>query len=183
MLRSGHTSRARRGHAGFTLIESLTAILVLALGVAGLAWTQARLLVDGRHANARATAILLIGDLSDRMLFNQRVAASGGYRLAWGEAPAARDCTSACSGNELAQSDLSAWRSAVSSTLPMGNASVFRSSDDQQQIGIAIAWPMSDGRAADTAPAAYRGPFAVTAATHGVDCPALHHCHVAYVRH
>lgn len=180
MLTSQRPMRARHFHAGLSLVESLVAILVLALGVAGLAWTQARLLIDGRHANARAGAILLIGDLSNRMLFNQATAAGGGYSLAWGETPAAKDCTSACSGSELAQSDLGAWRTALSRALPSGDASVFRSSDDPRQIGIAVSWSMHNGQS--TANDANAAPFSVTVATHGVDCPEDQHCHVVYVQ-
>ncbi|KQP14363.1 type IV pilus modification protein PilV [Pseudorhodoferax sp. Leaf267] len=180
MLTSRRPLRGQYLQTGLSLIESLVAIVVLALGVAGLAWTQARLLVDGRDANARANAILLIGDLSNRMLFNHATAASGGYRLAWGEMPTVRDCTSGCSGSELAQSDLGAWRAALARALPAGDASVFRSSDDPRQIGIAVSWSLHSGhgRATD----AETAPFAVTAATHGVDCPEGQHCHVVYVQ-
>lgn len=169
---------ARRSQAGVSLLESLVAILILALGIAGLAGTQARLLVEGRHASARASAIVLIGDLSDRMRFNQATAAAGGYHLAWGEIPIARDCSSSCTGGDLAQSDLGAWRAAVSQMLPLGDATVFQATGDPRQIGIAIAWPMQEGPGTD---ASLRRPFAVTAATHGIDCPIDQHCHVVYV--
>ena len=179
MLTPSSTRGTRRAHAGLSLLESLTAMLILALGVGGLAWTQARLLVDGRQTNARATAILLIGDLNDRMLFNQATAARGGYRLAWGDTPAAVDCRNrSCSGTELAQADLNAWRTALSQALPAGNASVFGSSSDPRQIGIAVSWSIQERSDAQ----AYRAPFVATAATLGVDCPADQHCHVAYIQ-
>lgn len=182
MLTTTLRSKSRRLHAGLSLVESLVAILVLALGIAGLAWTQARLLVEGRSANARSTAILHISDLSNRMMFNQATAASGGYSLAWGEVPPARNCSTTCSGGELAQSDLAAWRAALSQALPTGNASVFRSAGDPRQIGIAISWAMQDSKAADTDAAKYQAPFSVTVASYGVDCPAGQHCHVVYVQ-
>lgn len=179
MLIPRHRCGTRHAHAGLSLIESLVALLILALGVTGLAWTQARLLVDGRQANARATAILLIGDLNDRMLFNQATAVRDGYRLAWGETPAASDCRSkACQGSELAQADLNAWRSALSQALPAGNASVFRSTSDPRQIGIAISWSIQERSDAK----AYRAPLVATVAAVGVDCPADQHCHVVYVQ-
>lgn len=178
MLRPRHPRGTRHALAGLSLLESLVAMLILALGVAGLAWTQARLLVDGRQANARATAILLIGDLNDRMLFNLATATRGGYRLAWGETPAAQDCSNrACSGTELAQADLNAWRTALSQALPAGNASVFRSTSDPRQIGIAVSWSIQDRSDAQ----ANRVPFIAIAAL-DVDCPADQHCHVAYVQ-
>lgn len=182
MLKTLRTSRSVRRQAGLSLVESLVAILVLALGAAGLAWTQTRLLVEGRHANARATAILLMGDLSNRMLFNQATAAGGGYRLDWDETPAARDCRADCTGTDLAQSDLSTWRAALSQALPTGNASVFRSERDPRQIGIAIAWALQASQTGEASTESESAPFAVTAATHGVDCPAQRLCHVVYVQ-
>lgn len=177
MLRPRHTHRMRHAHAGISLLESLVAMLILALGIAGLAWTQARLLRDGRQANARATAILLIGDLNDRMLLNQSTAARDGYQLAWGETPAAQECRNrACSGTELAQADLAAWRAAVSQALPAGNASVFRSPSDPRQIGIAISWSIQDRSDAQTA------PVDPSATALDLDCPADQHCHVAYLQ-
>lgn len=177
MLRPGHTHGTRHAHAGISLLESLVAMLILALGIAGLAWTQARLLRDGRQANARATAILLIGDLNDRMLFNQSTAARDGYRLAWGETPAAQECRNrTCSGTELAQADLTAWRTAVSHALPAGNASVVRSTSDPRQIGVAISWGIQARSDAQTY------PVDASATALGLDCPADQYCHVAYLQ-
>jgi type IV pilus assembly protein PilV len=182
MLTPRTALQARRWHAGLSLVESLVAMVILALGVAGLAWTQARLLVDGRQANARATAIMLIADLSNRMLFNQTTAAAGGYALAWGETPGTHDCSAPCTGPELARSDLGAWRLELTRALPRGNASVFRPSDDSAQIGIAVSWPaLGSPVAAGDAPS-FGAPFAVTPSAHGVQCPALQQCQVAYVQ-
>lgn len=160
------------GQTGHSWIEALVAILVLALGVAGLAWAQARLVVDGRDANGRSDAILLAADLSDRMAFNSTTAAGGGYALRWHEKPVARDChAAACNGPERAQLDLADWRGALARTLPAGNGAVFRSTADPRQIGIAIAWGHD--------PQASLGP---TATDHEGACPPRQLCHVVYVQ-
>ncbi len=162
----------QRRQAGHTLIEALVAMLVLALGIAGLAWSQARLVVHGRDTNGRAAAVLLAADLSDRMAFNVATAAAGGYSLRWDETPASRDCrTASCTGTEQAQSDLAGWRLLLTRALPNGNAAVFRSHVDPRQIGIAISWG--------------HDPFATT--TPGTppepaNCPSGQLCHVIYVR-
>ncbi len=184
MLIASPTLPARRNaQRGLSLIESLVAMLVLALGIAGLALVQARLLVDSRAASGRSVALTLVDDLANRMMFNRDTAASNGYKLAWGEIPAARDCSMAsCSGSELAQADLNAWRLAVKTALPMGNAAVFRSAQDPRQIGIAISWALNESKAVDVDTASYRKPFTVTTTTHGIDCPVSALCHVAYVQ-
>jgi type IV pilus assembly protein PilV len=64
----------RAAQRGITLIEALIALLILALGVLGLAQVQARMLVETRTTNSRATAIRLIADLGDRIRANANAA-------------------------------------------------------------------------------------------------------------
>jgi type IV pilus assembly protein PilV len=80
--RSKTTRRVPLGQRGITLVEALVALLVLALGILGLAVVQGRTLVETRTANSRATAIRLISDLSERVRLNymaeSSVSTSGG---------------------------------------------------------------------------------------------------------
>lgn len=172
---------------GLSLIESLISLLVLALGVMGLAGVQTRLLVETRTANYRATAIGLIDDLTNKIALNRTASLAGNYNLAWAAAAtAAQGCAAAqCTGAQLAQSDLNQWRASVARLLPGSDASVFFSPNDPRQIGIAVSWAANEsskaalGSAADVA---YNAPFVVTAATSGVTCPANSICHIVYVQ-
>lgn len=173
----GRKSRAR----GMSLIESLIALLVLALGIMGLAGVQARLLAESRTANSRAVAIGFIDDLSNRILFNQ--GAAGNYVLAWGATRAAQDCrANTCTATQLANSDLNTWRTTLTQMLPGADVSVFASANDGRQLGIAVGWPANEGKLADTDSTTYNSPFAVTSATSGVACPSGLICHVVYVQ-
>jgi type IV pilus assembly protein PilV len=168
---------------GLSLIEAMVSIVVLALGMMGLAGVQARLLVESRTANSRATAVGLIDDLTNRMLLNRDAALANSYALAWSATKAAQDCATAqCSGTQLAQSDLNTWRIAVLASLPSANATVFQSPNDPRQIGIAIAWTANESKAADADATTYSSPFAVTTAANGVNCPANSICHLVYVQ-
>jgi type II secretory pathway pseudopilin PulG len=62
----------RIAQRGITLIESLIALLILCLGVLGLAQVEARMMVETRTTNARATAIQLIADLGERIRINDQ---------------------------------------------------------------------------------------------------------------
>jgi type IV pilus assembly protein PilV len=181
----------RQSQIGISLIESLVSLVVLSLGILGLAGVQARMLVETRTTNNRALAVGLIDDLSNRMLLN-RAAALGNpaatptpipssYALAFGAAAtAAQNClTASCTGAQLAQSDLNLWRAAVARTLPGGQASVFLSTSDSRQIGVVVAWAANEGKAAD---ATYNNPFNVTVAANGVACPTDFICHLVYVQ-
>lgn len=184
---------ARNKQAGVSLIESMVALVVLALGVMGLAMVQTRMMVETRTANYRATAIGLIDDLSNRILLNRDAAFAGNYALAWGAATAAQNCTTAvCTGAQLAQSDLHVWRTSLVAALPSGDARIFRSGNDPRQIGIMVSWAANESSAntnvytsADAT--IYNQPFAVAnalafEAPTTVSCPAGSICHVVYVQ-
>lgn len=174
---------SRQVQRGISLIESLVAIVVLALGIMGLAGVQARMLVESRTSNYRAIAVGLIDDLNNRMLLNRTAALAGSYTLAWGATKTAQDClTTLCSGANLAQSDLNLWRASVVAALPGGNANVFLSPTDSRQIGIAVAWSANESKAADADSTTYNSPFAVTTGSQGTDCPTNSICHIVYVQ-
>ena len=63
----------RRNQRGLTMIESLVAIVVAALGILGILGTQMRTLTDTQTTVRRAQAIRLIEDLGERMKVNPSV--------------------------------------------------------------------------------------------------------------
>jgi type IV pilus assembly protein PilV len=187
---------------GLTLIEALVALVILALGVLGLAGVQTRLLVEARTTNSRALAIGLIDDLSNRMLLNRDAAVGkpispknatlvpSAYTLAWSADPGTaadptncRDNANQCTGAQLATYDLMAWRRTVAAVFPGGQTIVFNSGNDQRQIGIAIAWPENERKLGSTADDALaRSPMAITTTAQGIACPATLICHFVYVQ-
>jgi type IV pilus assembly protein PilV len=194
-----------------TLIESLVALVILALGVLGLAGVQTRVLVESRTTNSRAIAIGLIDDLNNRMLLNRDAAVGvpvspgvlsavasayatqpirtflGAPTAATAIEPDPLDCRVSpntpviCTPVQLAQYDLMAWRRAVAAAFPNGQVHVFNSAKDPRQIGIAIAWPANERSGADTTPGT--APFAINNAALGdAPCPANFICHIVYAQ-
>jgi type IV pilus assembly protein PilV len=172
---------------GLSLIESLVAVLVLALGIMGLAGVQARMLAENRTTNARAVAVGLIDDLSNRMLLNRNAVAAGNYDSGFlaGAAigVAGTDCSAtACTGAQLATWDLIAWRTTMRSLLgPGSDSAVFRPvATDPSQVGIMIAWSANEGSngsggTRDTT------VFQFLSGT-ATNCPVDAICHLVYVR-
>ena len=83
---------------GLTLIESLVAIFVAALGVLGIIGAQMRTLSDTQTTVRRSQAVRLIEDLSERMKVHPNaLSVLSDYTIGWTPAPmalptAGRDC-------------------------------------------------------------------------------------------
>ncbi len=83
------------------LIEVMIAVLVLGVGLLGIAALQATALRNNHSAMQRSQAVVLVNTLLDAMRANRSVAVAGGYVLA-------RTCTVPAAGS-LAATDLSQW--------------------------------------------------------------------------
>ena len=105
----------RPTQSGFTLVEVLVALIVLSIGMLGIAALYLDTLRASRQALVRTQAVNLAGDIADRIRANRVTA--GAY-----------DCDGVCEEDEgtgvMAIDDLNAWRSAVEAQLPGGSASI-----------------------------------------------------------
>lgn len=181
---------------GITLIESLVAIVVAALGILGILGVQMRTLTDTQTTVRRAQAIRLIEDLSERLKVSPNALLTikdyeSGYDEK-GSALTATDCASAtCTPAEQAQYDLKQWKTTVEQTLPGGQASVFLAPGEtvdanRRQLGVMIAWRENEreGTKTDAIDAskfrAADGSFTAGTNTANV-CPADKTCHLQYI--
>jgi type IV pilus assembly protein PilV len=123
---------------GFTLIEILVAVLVMALGLLGLAGLQANGLKNTQLAYNRSQAIHLAQDIADRIRANsdavgtyadvnnnnQRDTTEAGKPK--GQIVAACSTAAGCSKEQLAQTDMRQWHNSIADALPIGCGSVLR---------------------------------------------------------
>lgn len=145
----------RQRQRGITLLESLIAIVVTALGILGILGVQMRTLTDTQTSMRRAQAIRLIEDLSERMKVNPNsLNAINTYVQTWTAIPPTAAATTLCeAGNactqaQLAEYDIREWKRLVERTLPLGNASTFLALADgdatnianRRQLGVLIRW-------------------------------------------
>jgi type IV pilus assembly protein PilV len=112
--RSARPTRPLRARAaGFTLIEALIALLVLSIGLLGVAAMQLASLQANNGAFQRTQATFLAQDIADRMRANRRAALDGEYDFDFGDAAPVAPAT-------IAEDDIVAWRDRLAATLPAG---------------------------------------------------------------
>lgn len=100
--------RSRRGQAeGFTLVEALVALVVLSIGMLGIAALYMETLRASRSALYRTEAVTMAADLADRIRANRNPA----------------NAYTGTGQNAIAQADLTDWN-AVVATLPGGDGEV-----------------------------------------------------------
>ena len=133
---SGRRNRAR----GFTLIEILVAMVVLAIGMLGVAAMQFRGLQYSHDAYIRSQISVLAASMADRMRLNKANAAA--YASVFTVPTAAPGgCVAGAVG---AVNDLACWQLEVFSALPPGS-----SADIVAEVGgeytIALGWTNREG--------------------------------------
>jgi type IV pilus assembly protein PilV len=114
----------RKKQKGFTLLEVLVTLLIMSLGLLGLAGFVINSVKYSKSAYTTSIASTLAGDIVDRMRANSRTALAAGvspYTLAMGDATP--------NGTSVAATDLAQWRSSLAAALPSGTGSVCVISD------------------------------------------------------
>ena len=110
MKTTGRSKCARRyaTQGGLSLMEVLTATVVLAVGAAGLGVLQVGALRDSRAALQRTEAIVLASDMLERVRANP----GGGHAAGLGDGPpAGLSCVFVeCDPKQLAQFDVATWK-------------------------------------------------------------------------
>ncbi len=103
------------GVSGFSLIEVLIAIVILAVGLLGIAGLQVIGLKSNHSSYMRSQATLQIASIFDRMRANRTQALNDAYDIDLGATP---------SGTSLANQDLSAWKDELAVLFPSGDGAV-----------------------------------------------------------
>jgi type IV pilus assembly protein PilV len=115
----------RPGQAGFTMVEVLVALVVLSIGLLGIAALLLKSLQSGRTATYRTQAVNFAADLADRIRMNRTAQAGYGTLFADVEVEDANcDTTGGCSDAALASTDLSRWKARIAQLLPDGEGQV-----------------------------------------------------------
>jgi type IV pilus assembly protein PilV len=132
-----------RSARGFTLVEALVALVVLSIGLLGVAALQITSLKMNHGSATRTQAVLLTYDIVDRMRANVTAALADAYGV---DTPTA----STVAGNDLIQ-----WRQAIARTLPAGSilpAGSVKYDAATKLFTVSIKWDDAHARGASGAP-------------------------------
>lgn len=125
--------------SGFTLLEVLVAIVVISLGLLGLAGLQAATLRNNQIAYYRAIAIQQTYDMADRIRANQAGVTAGSYNNLTATIPADPDCvTNTCTAANMAVADHSQWNNNNARLLPAGTGTVAAAAGGA--FDITVSW-------------------------------------------
>lgn len=190
MPKIAQTMNSSKIQKGFSLLESMIAIIVMVLGILGILGAQMKTLADTQASVRRAQAIRLIGDLGERLQNNPD--ALGNLSTYTTSPKTSNDCSSAvCTPAELATYDIKQWRTNVTNTLPGSNVNIFLPQNSTNQLGVVIGWNenkyLQNGKELTTDENdKLNTPLAIKSATDSsgtaVSCPTGLTCHLQYVQ-
>jgi type IV pilus assembly protein PilV len=127
------------------MVEVLVALVVLAIGLLGIAALYLNSLQSGRTAIYRTEAINMAADLADRIRMNRTAQAAYATLYADAEVPVgACATTGGCSDADLASTDLAAWKADIAQRLPGGQGQVTVTApigvDEPATYVVSIRW-------------------------------------------
>jgi type IV pilus assembly protein PilV len=136
------TGALRRRHGGFSLVEVLVAMVVMAVGLLGIAGLYVEGLRAGRTSLYRTTAVTLAADMADRIRANALAGdayAGAGPGADGGCVAGADDCDPAT----MAADDWFHWRTDLAERMPDGTEAELTVVDAPplRTYAIEIRWP------------------------------------------
>lgn len=137
-----HSSPPKQ-QSGFGLIEILVTVLILGIGILGVASTQVVSLQMNSQSQNRSQAVLLAEDILDRVRANP--GSPGDYALAVGDAvggnAGACDTSFVPANATVAPNDIAAWENNLACLLPAAQRTVEVAGNT---VTVTIDWDQND---------------------------------------
>lgn len=131
---------------GFSIVEALVALVVLSVGMLGIAALYVESLRAGRTAVYRTQAVNLAADMADRIRANRT---APNWALPAGAAPTTHNCVNGgviCTPNQLAEEDQATWLDTIRNQLPGNGVNTANGTIDVDplasppQYQITVSW-------------------------------------------
>ena len=138
MVSMQYLSKTGTGQRGFSLVEVLIALIIMSVGMLGIAGLYVQSMQAGRTSMFRHQAVTLAGDVADRIRANPRAG------IAYAAGGANNNCVAAgvdCNEAQMAANDIFIWDQEALNSLPNGDVIVqFDNSVNPPLYTISINW-------------------------------------------
>ena len=116
--------KMKSAEQGFTLVEVLVSMVILGVGLLGIAALQSTAVKNTNTSNMRGQVAILAANLSNRIRLNRQEALVGTY-LVNARPAVGVNCSqnTTCTGNQMANYDLRLWYRRLDDLLGAGKAS------------------------------------------------------------
>jgi type IV pilus assembly protein PilV len=128
--------------SGFSLIEVLVAMLILAIGLLGLMSLQLLSLQTNTNSNFRTQATIAANDMSERIRANIPGFEAGAYD-AISFSSNGTECSAGCSALARAGNDVLEWKEYLTDYLPEGKGEV-QNKGISNSLDIKVTWKEND---------------------------------------
>ncbi len=128
-----------RNQGGFSLVEVLIALIILSVGMLGIAGLYVQSMQEGRTSMWRHHAVTLAGDIADRIRANPTAGVL--YAATVG---GDNNCVAGgvdCTPGQMAAHDIDLWKTQALETLPSGAVTViFDNTVNPPTYDIRVSW-------------------------------------------
>jgi type IV pilus assembly protein PilV len=144
---------------GFTLLEVMIAVSILAVGMLGIAAMHLMSLKDNRDAHLRSQAVLLTNDMAERMRSNKSQVYANAYdsintaNVTGAPAVSCFGTTDGCTPAQLTAIDIKQWSQRIRTTddnialLPAATGKVLKVAGSGNVFTIEISWQLEKSTA------------------------------------
>jgi len=137
------TTDRRPRQRGFSLVEVLIALVIMSVGMLGIAGLYVQSMQAGRTSMLRHNAVTLAGDVADRIRANPRAG------IAYESTGADNGCVASgtdCNEAEMADHDILLWKGQAVDTLPGGDVDItFDDTVVPPEYTINVNWTEPEG--------------------------------------
>ncbi|MBF0108253.1 MAG: type IV pilus modification protein PilV [Magnetococcales bacterium] len=126
MIRARRSDHGGKKNSGFSLLEIMITLVILSIGLLGLARLQLGAIKQVYSSHLRSQALFLSRDILERMRANRTLALNGAYAAQLDVAvTSVLDCAAvSCTPAQMVTYDLAQWKDDLAQLLPSGDGEI-----------------------------------------------------------